>query len=886
MTPRKKIFRLPWRSARQIRSDVDEELRFHLDTRIDALVGLGKSTDDARRQALREFGDLEDARRYIRAVDHDIEATQRRRDFMGDLLSDIAYAFRKLRSTPAFTLAAIATLALGVGANTAMFSVVNSVLLQPLPYPQADHLVRFMFTQQGHGDAGTPMDLVDYRTQTKDFTGISVAEFATANLVRAGADAERVQGVRVNANYFDILRATPLLGRFFANGEDAAGAAKVVVLSEQLWRRAFGADATIIGQPVQINGESFTVIGVATAEQRFPLTTEIWMPKVFASNELNDGSRGARWLSLYARLRDDVTIDRAATDVLQISEAMEQRFPEKYRERRAHLKSVQEYLTGDMRKPLLIMLGAVTLVLLIACANVANLMLVRATARESEMAVRTALGAGRGRLARQLMTEAVILSAIGSIVGLAVARLGMRALLAGAPSGLPRLADASIDMRTLIVTALIALITGVVFGVLPAIQAGRSDLASALRAGTRGTRSKHTAHRTKQTIVIAEVALAVTLLTGAGLLLHSFVKLLSVDPGFRPEGVLSMKVTLPMRSYDSTAARNFTRAVEERVRALPGAKSVALATLIPLDGGNYGFTFSVRGRPTIRLSDEPSTQVRQVSADFLTTMGIPVMNGRGISATDVPGTTPVIIVNRAFAQKFFPNENAIGQSIMLGWGEEPKGVSREIVGVVGDVRSDALSDEPAPTSYVPLAQIPAHGLSIVVRTSGDATSFATPLRGVIRDLDRDVPVYGIQTMEDRVVSSVGRQKFYATLIAIFAGIAVLLSAVGLYGVIAYAVTQRTHELGIRVALGASGKTISKMVIGEGLLLAGVGAAIGIVGSMFAGRVVRALLFDVTTLDPATLTGVVAVLGLVALLASWLPARRAARVDPLVAMRGD
>ena len=884
---RKRLFRLPWRTARQIRDDVDEELRFHLDMRVDGLVELGHSPDAARAQAIQEFGDLDDARRYIGAVDRDIEAAQRRSDIMNDLWHDIGYAARKLRAAPAFTLAAIVTLALGIGANTAIFSVVNGVLLKPLPFPQPDRLVRVVYTQQGHGDAGTPMDLVDNRTRATKFVGFSVIEGTTANLIRDNNDAERVQGVRVGANWFDLLRIKPLVGRFFHEGEDQPSAPNVVVLSEQLWRRDFSGDPSVIGKSVRISAIPHTIIGVAPNDQRYPLASELWMTKRFdPAHELYDGSRGARWLGWLARVKDDASVADANAEVVRISELMEKQFPEQFRQRRAHLASVQEYLTGDMRKPLFIMLGAVALVLLIACANVANLMLVRATAREGEMAIRTALGAGRGRLVRQLLTESVLLSLAGSAVGIGVAKLGMHEMLGRAPQNLPLVGTASIDGRTLALTAIIALITGIAFGILPALQVGNHDLATALRAGARGTRTRPSANRAKQVIVVAEVALAVTLLTGAGLLLHSFAKLLSVDPGFRPEGVISMKVALPGRTYDSTATRNFIRAMEERARALPGAKDVALANFIPLDGSSYGFSFTIRGRPPIRPSDQPSTEVRQVTADFFSTMGMPVQRGRSIATSDQPGTAKVLVVNQTLAKRFFPNEDAVGQSISLGWGEDTTGEVRQIVGVVGDVRGAALEDAPEPTVYVPIMQAPYSNLSILVRTNAEPSSLAAPLRAIMRELDHEVPVYSVQTMEERVASSVGRQKFYATLIAIFAGVALVLSAVGLYGVIAYAVSQRTHELGVRVALGATGDRISRMVIGEGLALTAVGVVIGIGGSLLAGKLVTSLLFGVNALDPATIAGVIAVLGAVAAVASWLPARRAARVDPLTAMRGD
>ncbi len=429
MNGKRRLFRLPWRSARQIRADVEEEFRFHLDMRVDALIALGLSREEASVRALREFGDLDDARRYVGAVDHDIEAAQRRSEFMSDLWQDIGYALRQLRAAPAFTLAAIVTLALGIGANTAIFSVVNTVLLQPLPFPQADHLVRVAFRQQGHQDASTPMDLVDLRTQATSFAGFSTIEGTTANLSRDGADAERVPGMRVSANWFSLLGVKPLAGRFFLDGEDLESAPNLVVISEALWRRDFSADRSVVGKVVRINSAPYTIVGVASEAQHYPLSAELWMTKKFTAQELNDQSRGARWLGVLARVKDGVDVRAANAEVERISATMEHRFPEQFRERRANLVSVQEYMTGSVRQPLFIILGAVALVLLIACANVANLMLVRATAREAEMAVRTALGAGRGRLIRQLITESVLLSVCGAVAGLAVAKLGMHALL-------------------------------------------------------------------------------------------------------------------------------------------------------------------------------------------------------------------------------------------------------------------------------------------------------------------------------------------------------------------------------------------------------------------------------------------------------------------------
>ncbi|HEY4307229.1 MAG TPA: ABC transporter permease [Gemmatimonadaceae bacterium] len=881
----KRFFRLPWRTSRQIRVDIDDELAFHIDERVDALIALGLVPDVARAQAARELGDVDDARRYIGAVDRDIEAAQRRSDFMSDLLQDISYAARKLRSTPAFTLAAVATLALGIGATTAIFSVVNTVLLQPLPFPQSDRLMRIKFTQQGHGDAGTPMDIIDYRTQSKSFVGIAAGESTTGNLSRQQGDAERLSAVRVSANWFDLLRVKPVVGRFFNPEDDHEGTPLTAILSEAVWRRDFSADPNIAGKIVNINAVPRTVIGVAPAGRYYPTTVDIWMPKQFTAQELSDESRGARWMFYLARVKDSVDPKVANAEVRNISIAMEKRFPEQLRERRAEVVALHDYIVGDMRKPLLVIFAAVVFVLLIAAANVANLLLVRAQAREGEMAIRTALGAGRGRLVRQLMTESVLLSLCGGAIGVAIAKLGMTKLLSSAPPSLVLVQRSSIDGFTLTIVALVAVLTGLIFGVLPALQAGKLELSSTLRAGGRGANGRPTANRTKRAIVVAELALAVVLLSGAGLLLRSFAQLLSVNPGFRPENVLTMKVVLPLAHYDSTRARAYVRDIETRARALPGVQDVAVASYVPLDNGSYNFTFDIRGRTFARPSDEPSAEVRQVSNDFFRTLGIPLVRGRNFGVSDVPGSPPVFVVNEAFAKRFFPNEDVLNQQIRLGWGQDNSKETRQIVGVVGDVHSFGLDQQPEPTVYVSQLQYPATQLTIAVRGK-NAAAFTAPMRVLLRDLDRDVAVFSVMTMDERVASSIGAQRFYASLIGIFAVVALVLAAVGLYGVIAYAVSQRTHELGVRVALGATTSGISRMVIGEGLTLTAIGVVIGTISALLMGRIVSSLLFGVSARDPLTLLGVAVTLGAIATLASWLPARRAARVDPLIAIRGD
>jgi putative ABC transport system permease protein len=882
----RRLFRFPWRTRRQIGDDVEEELRFHLDMRVDELRALGLSADAARIEAMRQFGDLEDARHYINAVDRATEAAQRRSAFMGDLKQDIVYAARKLRSAPAFTLTVILTLALGIGANTAIFSVVDEVLLQPLPFSKPDRVVRLRFIYNGEPDAGSPPELRDFRTRSRTIQSFAMYQGRANNLARPNADPELLVGVEVSANWFNLLGIQPQLGRVFVDGEDREGAPKVAILSDQIWRRDFNADPSLIGRPIRLNGEEVTVVGVIPAGRGYPLSAEIWTPLVFTAAQLSDDARGARYLSMLGRLKDGVTTEAASRDLSQIGASVAATFPENYRTLAIQAVPLQKAIVGDLERPLLVIMGAVAFVLLIACANVANLFLVRATSRESEMAVRTALGAGKGRLVRQLITESVLLSILGGACGLLLAHWGMKALLGLAPPNLPRVGTATIDTAALLVTVVVALTTGVAFGLLPTMHLD-NDVAGALRAGARGTRTRHVSTRTRGSIVVAEVALAVTLLVGAGLLLRSFQQLLAVDPGFRPEGVLTFRVSLPDRTYPTdTAERHFVAALEERLHAIPGVRQAAISTVLPLDGSDMTLSFTVRGRAPLPKNAEPATQIVSATPQFFLAMGIPLVRGRLFTRDNQAGGAKEIVVSREFVRRYFPNEDPLGHYVELGWSVDGDRRGGTIIGVVGDVKQGALDQETPPLLYLPYPQAPMAGLRVILRSNLPPTSLTRTARAVVREIDRELPVYAIRPLEEYVSTAVGPQRFYATLVGIFALVALVLAAVGLYGVIAYAVSQRTHELGVRVALGATGERIAAMVVGQGLTLTFGGVVLGVAAAVAVTRVLGSLLFGVSALDPLTFAAVLLVLTAVAAIASYVPARRAARVDPLVAMRGD
>jgi predicted permease len=880
----RRLFRFPWRSRRQIGVDVDDELRFHLDMRIDELVRTGMSPVAARAEAMRQFGDVEDARRYITAVDREIEAAHRRTEYMGDLRQDLVYALRKLRATPAFTLTVILTLALGIGANTAIFSVVNGVLLKPLPFPEPDRVLWMQFVLDGSSDAGSPPELADFRSQSKTMESFAMYEGAGANLARDDGDPELLVGMRVSANWFNIFRATPLLGRTFVDGDDREGAPKMAVLSERAWRRYFNADRGVVGRAVRINGDPVTLIGVVPTGSAYAAGADLWLPLVLSTSDLAETRRGARWLSMMGRLKPGATLEQAQAELSRIASGIARSYPRYYQTLNVVPTTLRARIVRDLRQPLLVIMGAVAFVLLIACANVANLFLVRATGREGEMAIRTALGAGRSRLVRQLVTESVVLSLIGAACGLLFAKWGINLLLRFAPTELPRLNEARVDGTTLLVTLLIAVLTGVVFGLLPAAQ-NHDDLGIALRAGGRGTRARQASSRTRRTIVIAEVALAVTLLVGAGLLLRSFQQLLAVDPGFRPESALTFRVRLPDASYPTEdAVRQFVNGLEQRLTAIPGVSVAGLSNALPLDGSDFTLSFHVRGTPQPPENQEPSAQIIVVTPGFFPAMAMHASRGRLFTRDDQRGSPPVVIANREFVRRYFPNEDPIGKHIDLSWSVDGVRRGGMVVGVVGDVKQVGLELDSPPSLYLPLDQGSQSSLRVVLRTSVTPASVTSAARAAVKEMDPQLPIFAVRPLKQYVDEARGPQRFYALIVAIFAGVALSLAAIGLYGVIAYAVSQRTHELGVRVALGASGQQIHRMVVVQGLVLTLLGVIVGIVAALATGRVIASLLFGVGAADPLTLAVVVLLLAGVAMLASYIPARRAARVDPLIAMR--
>jgi len=869
-------------------SELSRDIQEHLDEKIEELVGGGMSRAEATHAARREFGNVtlveDDSRRVWSwaVADH--------------FFADVRYALRALRRGPAFALVAIVTLALGIGANTALFSVIDAVLLRPLPFSDPTSLVILRsddLSDKTHGGETSYPAFLDWRSGSHSFEAMSV--WSPSNMAyTSGNQPESVPTAIVSANLFSLLGVQPLLGRTFLQSEDAPGAGQLpVMLSFAFWQSHFGGDPAVLGRSLTLDGQKYAVIGVMPPAFQFPVQAtpvELWitMAHELQGKDSMASQRGVSYLFMVARLKPGVEIPQAIADVTLIQERLNRQYPDN-RPRGVSIQRASEAIAGAMQPALLILLGAVGFVLLIACANVASLLLARATIRRGEFAVRSALGASRWRIASQLLTESLVLALCGGTLGLLVAHWALSGLLAMIPSGLARLADVSIDLRVLTFTLAVALITGLLFGLAPALQLSLSGASRRHQDSGRGASAGPSGIALRRVLVATQVAIALVLLIGAGLLLRSFQRLRSVELGFRPGGVLTFVLDVSSDRHPSAQRAQFVSELLGSARGLPGVKSASAIFGLPLSAeGNAFTTIEVHGRPVAR-SQRARVAFRIIESNYFECMGIPLKRGRAFTAKDEQGGPPVAIINETLARQAFPAENPIGRRIRadIAFGDTEDAPMREILGVVGDVKSLSIASEPVAEVYVPQTPVDFIGeMTIVTRTENDPNALVPALRSLVASMDKELPIRRVRTLDQYVDASIAGPRFEALLLGSFAALALLLTTIGLYGVISYAVAQRTREIGIRVALGAQRTGISRMVIRQGVVIALSGLAVGLVVSFAAVRLIRSSLYGIAATDPVTFLGVPSLLLAVALLASYMPARRAMHVDPVVALRHE
>ena len=811
---------------------------------------------------------------------------------MNSLLHDLRYAVRMLLKSPGLTAVIVVTLALGIGANAAIFSVIHAVLLNPLPYDKPDKLVMLWMRFTGIGlpkdqNAVSAPELMDLQRHAKSFSHIAAIGGADFNM-RVGEQPERITGARVSSSFFSALGVRAQLGRVFLPEEEQLGRDNVVVIGDSLWKRRFASDAGVVGRALQIDGQSFRVAGVMPPGFEFPSNVEMWAPLAFSPEQLTPGARANHGLRVVARIRDDLSFERTQADLAVVSQRIIQGapgYPYKGFGFRVLMNPLLDDLVGDMRPALLILMGAVAFVLLIACANVANLLLARASTRQQEIAIRAALGAGQGRLVRQLLTEGFVLSATGALAGLLFAQWMLSLLTAGTVPGLPRLSEAGLDLPVLGFTLLIAMATAVVFGLAPALQTVAGVGTSSLKEGGRGTQGT-APHRLKQALVVAEVALSLVLLAGAGLLVRSFARVLDVDPGFRGDRVLAMRISLPESRYsDPAKTRSFYDELRRRLTSLPGVQSAGFITALPLSGGGGSGTITLDTQSVTAEKASPEADRRNVTPGLFEALGFTLVRGRSFDERDTPTSQPVAIVDETMAKTFWPNQNAIGKRLKYG-GAQSAQPWRIVVGVVRHVRYQTLESPSRVEVYLPYTQAPNRSLSLAVRTAGDPRALAETVRRQVLELDPDQPVYAVRTMQEVLGNAMAPRRLATMLLTVFAAVALLLVAVGIYGVISYSVEQRVREVGIRMALGASSGQVLGMVMRQSLVLIVSGIALGLVAGLALTRLMSTLLYDTKADDPATFGLVVLTLSVIAALASYLPARRACRVDPMTALRSE
>jgi putative ABC transport system permease protein len=856
----------------QVEAELNEELRYHLERQIEVNTAAGMSVEEARYAALRAMHGLDQRKEECRDM--------RRVRLIEDLWQDFRFSLRSLLKRPGFTAIVLIALGLGIGANTAIFSLVNAVILQPLPYRDPDRLISVYGTRNRstQGSVG-PTDFLDYRSQNKTFEQFAASSsmMLPMNLTGSG-EPERLSASAITGNYFDTFGVRPALGRGFSLENEKIGQDHVTVLSHAFWQTRFGGDPNIVNKTINLDGKAYEVLGVMPAEVVLPQPAQLWVPLNFdADPEMK--MRNARFLLSIGRLKEGVTLDQAQTDTDLIAAQLEQQYPDSNTGWSLRLIPLREILVGGSRTMLFILFGAVGFVLLIACANVANLLLVRAAARQKEIAMRTALGASRLRIVRQMITESLLLAIFGGAFGALLAVAGVKLLVSLGEDNIPRTANVKIDATVLAFTLIISLATGLLFGLAPAIRAMKENLVDALKDGIRGGSEATVKNRTRSLLVVFESAIAVMLLIAAGLLIRSLVALQNVDPGFDPNNVLTLRVDLSRQKYNTPEkASTFFEQLETRVAGLPGVEAVGLITDLPLSGEARDMPYRVEGRPA--TSDTAFVDFRRVNKNYFSAMRIPLRRGRNFTEQEVRQSDQAIVVSQAFVDSVFPNEEALGKRLIIWSGirDEPY----EIIAIVGDTRYQSLQGEPSATMYVPTREF--LFVNLVIRTQGDPLSLVGGVRKEVNALDPDQPIAAIRPMTEWVAMSAAGARYRTTLLGLFALLAMILAATGIYGVMSYSVAQRTQEIGVRMALGARPLDVLKLVVRQGMMLALIGAIVGLAGALALTRVMSSLLFGVTERDPITFVAVAALLIVVAFISCFVPAHRATRVDPLIALR--
>jgi putative ABC transport system permease protein len=816
---------------------------------------------------------------------------------MKGIWQDLRYGLRVLLKSPQLTAIAIIALALGIGANTAIFSIVNALLLRPLTnYEQPERLTMvWELNEKRGGDIPTSLpNFSDLRDANNVMEGMGAFTDGNFNLT-GGAEPEKVTGLRVTAPLFALVGARPLVGRVFLPDEDQPNAANVLILSHRLWQRNFGANPNLVGQTVALNGENYTVVGVMPPGFRLPpsftatiassqytmVQPDVWVP---LKPDAVMKTRENRSLYMIGRLKPGVGAEQAEAELNLIARRLQQEYPSIDGDMGVRVTPLQKQVTGDIRVALVVLFGAVGCVLLIACANVANLLLAKAAGRQREIAVRIALGASRARVIRQLLTESMLLGVTSGLLGLLLAAWGVRQLSLITPPSLSRLNDVSIDGRVLVFTLVVSLLTSVVFGLAPALQASKTDLNEMLKEGGRSNAGSGRQNRLRSLLVITEVALALVLLIGSGLMLKSFLRLQGVNPGLNPENLIALELQLPENGYGEKHQQlALQQQLVQRVGAIPGVQHAATVDFLPFSGNEYNGSFTIEGRPAVNISERPRGFYRSISADYFPTMGVPLHKGRAFTDSDNADAPGVVIINETAARQFWPDQDPIGQRLKRGK-PESKNPWLTVVGIVGGVSHTALGVSAQPELYVSCLQNPSPSVTLVARTASDPKSVIPQVRRDVATLDKNLPVSNIRLMNELLASTVAQPRLYTMLIGVFAGLALLLAAIGIYGVMSYAVTQRTHEIGIRMALGAQPRDVLTMIVKQGLLLTLAAIGIGLLASFALTRVLASLLYGVSTTDPLTFIGIPLLLAAVTMLACYLPARKATKVNPLIAMR--